>query len=457
MTSENPFTQFSSFGSIWAATVGRKCCGMAMARRFEKFQSVDKGNGLRATSVLVPGELLYVVEEPFAYTVSKKSRGAVCERCLRRKDHLLRCSQCKFAKYCDARCQREAWGDHKRECKCFKSSHPRVPTDSVRLVGKIVFKLLKQSSCPSEELYSFSDLQSNMKELSEEMRGGLENLAVVLQLYLKEEIQDFSQLPPGSNILEFFAKVACNSFTISDGEMQEVGVGLYPSMSLLNHSCDPNCEIIFEGQRLLLRTIKEIQISEELTISYIDLMMPTADRQLQLKRQYCFECSCYRCRTQDKDADMLAGDEITTKEVKDSIPKMEELQAQQKWDQILALCRSFINNNISHLPDTNIYQMKMLDYAMDACINLSLWDEALLYASRNLEPYSLYYSGFHSLRAVQIMQVGKLQHLLGKFPEALETLKQAFNIMRVTHGRDHSLMQDLMELLGDTEASMKTL
>uniref|UniRef100_A0A6P8QDI8 [histone H3]-lysine(4) N-trimethyltransferase n=1 Tax=Geotrypetes seraphini TaxID=260995 RepID=A0A6P8QDI8_GEOSA len=391
-----------------------------MARRFEKFQSADRGNGLRATSILPPGELLYAMDEPFAYTVSKKSRGAVCERCLCRKDHLLRCSQCKFAKYCGVRCQKEAWGDHKSECKCLKSSHPRVPTDSVRLVGKIVFKLLKQSSCPSEELYSFSDLESNKKVLSEEIRSGLENLAMVLQLYLKEEIKDFSQLPPGSNILEFFAKVTCNSFTISDGEMQEVGVGLYPSMSLLNHSCDPNCVIIFEGQRLLLRTIKEIQISEE-------------------------------------DADMLAGDMVACKEVKESIPKMDELQAQQKWEQILALCHSFINSNINCLPDTNIYQMKMLDYAMDACINLCLWEEALLYGSRNLKPYSLYYSGFHPLKAVQMMKVGKLQYHQGKFSEALETLKQAFSIMKVTHGRDHSLMQDLMELLGDTEASMKTL
>ncbi|XP_029449811.1 histone-lysine N-methyltransferase SMYD3 [Rhinatrema bivittatum] len=428
-----------------------------MARRFEKFHSAGKGNGLRAVCALPPGELLYAAAEPFVYAVTAKSRGAVCERCLRRKEHLLRCSQCKFAKYCDARCQKEAWEDHKRECKCLKSTQPRVPTDSVRLVGKMVFKLIKQSFCPSEELYSFFDLESNIKELTEEVREGLGNLAVVLQLYLKEEIQDFSQLPPGSNILEYFAKVTCNSFTISDGEMQEVGVGLYPSMSLLNHSCDPNCVIVFEGRCLLLRTIREIQLGEELTISYIDVMMPTADRQIQLKRQYCFECTCNRCQIQDKDADMLAGDQEASKDIKDSIPKVEELQTQQKWEQILALCQSFINNNVGRLPDTNIYQMKILDYAMDACINLSLWEEALLYGSRTLEPYRLYYSGFHPLRAIQVMKVGKLQYHQGMLPEALETLKQAFSMMTITHGRDHSLMQDLVELLGDAEASMKTL
>ncbi|KAJ7425210.1 SET and MYND domain containing 3 [Willisornis vidua] len=94
--------------------------------------------------------------------------------------------------------------------------------------------------------------------------------------------------------------VTCNCFTISNGEMQDVGVGLYPSMSLLNHSCDPNCVIVFEGYQLLLRSVREIQIGEELTISYIESLMPTSERQKQLLRQYCFECDCLLCQNQEK-------------------------------------------------------------------------------------------------------------------------------------------------------------
>ncbi|EMP37488.1 SET and MYND domain-containing protein 3 [Chelonia mydas] len=74
----------------------------------------------------------------------------------------------------------------------------------------------------------------------------------------------------------------------------------HPSMSLLNHSCDPNCVIVFEGRQLLLRSIREIQIGEELTISYIESLMPSSERQKHLKRQYCFECNCLLCQTQEK-------------------------------------------------------------------------------------------------------------------------------------------------------------
>ncbi|KAG8541437.1 hypothetical protein GDO81_029075 [Engystomops pustulosus] len=54
------------------------------------------------------------------------------------------------------------------------------------------------------------------------------------------------------------------------------------------------------------------------------------------------------------------------------------------------------------------------------------------------------------------MKVGKLQLHLGKFPEAMITLKQAFEIMKVTHGRDHGLTQNLLKLLGECEMEMKT-
>uniref|UniRef100_A0A8C4U2P7 [histone H3]-lysine(4) N-trimethyltransferase n=1 Tax=Falco tinnunculus TaxID=100819 RepID=A0A8C4U2P7_FALTI len=228
--------------------------------------------------------------------------------------------------------------------------------------------------------------------------------------------------------------------------MQDVGVGLYPSMSLLNHSCDPNCVIVFEGYQLLLRSVREIQIGEELTISYIESLMPTSERQKQLMRQYCFECDCLLCQNQEKDVEKLAGDQRAWKEVRDAVNEVKYPKSKEDWEQVLARCQNLLSSNVGRLPDTNIYQLKMLDCAMDACINLESWEEALYYGRRTLEPYSLYYPGFHPLRAVQLMRVGKLQYSQDMFPQALETLKQAYNIMKVTHGPDHSLMQALMEI-----------
>lgn len=38
----------------------------------------------------------------------------------------------------------------------------------------------------------------------------------------------------------------------------------------------------------------------QLTISYVESLMPTSERQNQLMRQYCFECDCLLCQSPEK-------------------------------------------------------------------------------------------------------------------------------------------------------------
>lgn len=38
----------------------------------------------------------------------------------------------------------------------------------------------------------------------------------------------------------------------------------------------------------------------QLTISYVESLVPTRERQKQLMRQYCFECDCPLCQNQEK-------------------------------------------------------------------------------------------------------------------------------------------------------------
>uniref|UniRef100_A0A8D0L7S4 [histone H3]-lysine(4) N-trimethyltransferase n=1 Tax=Sphenodon punctatus TaxID=8508 RepID=A0A8D0L7S4_SPHPU len=180
----------------------------------EKFPSPGRGSGLCALKWVRPRELLYQAE-PFAYTACKRNLGSVCEHCLRTSnERLLRCSQCKVARYCGVRCQKEAWQDHKRECKSLKSIDPNFPPDSVRLVGRIVFKL--RPSSQEKRLYCvFSFLSLDIDKLSDEIKEGLGHLVQALQIYLKEEIQDTSQLPPTADIFQIFAKVS--------------GLGFYPA------------------------------------------------------------------------------------------------------------------------------------------------------------------------------------------------------------------------------------
>lgn len=422
----------------------------------ERFISEGKGNGLRALREIKPGEVIYSCK-PFAFCVARDFLKTACQSCLKRGESLSRCSQCKTARYCSVQCQKQAWPDHKRECKCLKHLQPRIPTDSVRLVARIIFKLLSQSESDQEELYSIAEHQSHLADMSEEKKEGLKHLCTTLQVYLAEENCDLSRLPSGLDPVSLLARVTCNCFSISDGELQDVGVGLYPSMSLLNHDCQPNCIMMFEGKRLTLRAVRVIRSAEELTISYTDILAPSKDRRSQLQEQYHFRCECKRCSTEDKDCEMLSGEKSAWTSIKDSIHHLEQLQSEQHWDELLKESQALLHRHSDVVPDRNIYMLRLLDLAMDACISLDDYETALEYGNRALGPYKLYYSDPHPSRAVELLRVGKLQHFLGRLEEARGSFTQAYSIMSVTHGAAHALTNQVQRRLSECQAELNTL
>lgn len=422
----------------------------------ERFISEGKGNGLRALREIKPGEVIYSCE-PFAFCVARDFLKTACQSCLKRGESLSRCSQCKTARYCSVQCQKQAWPDHKRECKCLKHLQPRIPTDSVRLVARIIFKLLSQSESDQEELYSIAEHQSHLADMSEEKKEGLKHLCTTLQVYLAEENCDLSRLPSGLDPVSLLARVTCNCFSISDGELQDVGVGLYPSMSLLNHDCQPNCIMMFEGKRLTLRAVRVIRSAEELTISYTDILAPSKDRRSQLQEQYHFRCECKRCSTEDKDCEMLSGEKSAWTSIKDSIHHLEQLQSEQHWDELLKESQALLHRHSDVVPDRNIYMLRLLDLAMDACISLDDYETALEYGNRALGPYKLYFSDPHPSRAVELLRVGKLQHFLGRLEEARGSFTQAYSIMSVTHGAAHALTNQVQRRLSECQAELNTL
>ncbi|XP_022600145.1 histone-lysine N-methyltransferase SMYD3 [Seriola dumerili] len=430
-----------------------------MAPRLERFVSPGKGNGLRSTARIKRGELVYSAE-PLACCVSNRLARDVCHRCFTRRETLLRCSQCKTARYCNATCQKQAWSSHKRECKCLRNLLPRIPTDSVRLAARLIFALLNTSKGSSEELYTLGEHESHLNSMSEQKEQGLSQLASMLEMYLQPEIPDLAQemtsaLPSScQEPLSLIAKVTCNCFTISDAELQEIGVGLYPSLSLLNHDCRPNCVMVFEGTKLQLRAVRDINPEEELTISYIETLSLTEDRQRQLEDQYHFTCHCQRCDSQDKDGLMLSGEEATWRLLKEALPRLEGQKADSDWQALLQSCSHLLSTVGGDVPDENLYKLRMTDMALDASIHLGHWEEALRYGEQTLPGYRQYFPDPHPVHGVQLMRVGKLQHYLEHIEDALDTFKQACQIMKLTHGDDHPLTTDLLMKMEECRAEM---
>ncbi|GAB5366629.1 hypothetical protein AAMO2058_001159900 [Amorphochlora amoebiformis] len=86
------------------------------------------------------------------------------------------------------------------------------------------------------------------------------------------------------------------------------GIGLYPRISIMNHSCKPNSLITFpDSANAFAFTTRNVSKDEELCISYIGPPegVPVVERQEILKEQYDFKCWCDQCNREVMAAAMI--------------------------------------------------------------------------------------------------------------------------------------------------------
>jgi hypothetical protein len=97
-----------------------------------------------------------------------------------------------------------------------------------------------------------------------------------------------------------------------------IGSSLDPFAALINHSCEPNSAVFFEGPELRLRSGPAIALGEEITISYIDPNQSFNVRQEQLASKYHFTCKCKKCeKGACRPGDLITGDSEVDSSIKE--------------------------------------------------------------------------------------------------------------------------------------------
>ena len=91
-----------------------------------------------------------------------------------------------------------------------------------------------------------------------------------------------------------------NSLTIREQDKlkgRELGTGVFPLTSRINHSCSPNSLWSFTGGgQCEVRCVKLVRAGEEITASYLPSpLLSRADRQRHLAARYNFSCTCQVC------------------------------------------------------------------------------------------------------------------------------------------------------------------
>ncbi|CAI9291772.1 unnamed protein product [Lactuca saligna] len=451
----------------------------------------EKGRCLFTTREYSPGEII-LSQEPYVSVPNKTPVKSRCDWCFT-SSNVKRCSSCQVVWYCGSKCQTSDWKVHRLECQLLaKLEKNRIKslTPSIRLMVKLYLrrKLQNEKVIPTSVTDNYNlvkDLVSHISEVEEMQLVLYAQMASLVNIILQWSTLNIKE------IAENFSKLACNAHTICDSELIPLGTGLYPIVSIINHSCSPNSVLVFEGRIATVRAMQTIPKGSEVLISYIETAGSTMTRQKALKDQYFFICSCprciklgehddieesailegYRCKNHTCNGFLLR--DIESKgfkcqkcgvvREKEEIVKIasEEKTMSNKASVALSSCHNKealdmylmvekLQVKLCHSFSINL--MRTRETLLKILMELQDWKKALTYCRLTIPVYERVYPKFHPLRGLQYYTCGKLEWLLGYTDEAIKSLTQAVDVLRITHGTNTSFMKDLIAKLEEAKA-----
>ncbi|XP_064111528.1 histone-lysine N-methyltransferase SMYD3-like [Macrobrachium nipponense] len=237
-------------------------CTPALSSAVEVSHWPNKGRGLIATRDIKPGEVL-CLERAYAVGLGKGQLTTNCSTCTRECVNPLPCPGCTQVVFCSKSCRvRGLSEDHWLECKILTSVLAHHLESRA-----CAYKLLKTFNC-SQMISICNKLKDDQPSLPEQV--GFDSTG-------KYSRPHFSQFTIFIKIMAAFK--------------------LYPTKSLVNHSCCPVMSHSSFGRETFVYAIRPIVSGEELTISYGDYFNTEVKsvRSEKLQRNYRFVCRCQAC------------------------------------------------------------------------------------------------------------------------------------------------------------------
>lgn len=306
-----------------------------------------KGRYLITNKDVSFGRLL-VAEDPFVCNLSPAKRELYCYNCFARLNSCgIGCKECVQVLYCSEDCLNNKAQTHAYECNKFLDFQNKVGV--AYLVTHIMFRIdfdVNTIQIQTKKTVDTKTLNDVLKIPSNDWPDLVykNDYAAVLSLLDHAQDYDYDELMSycltavymmiafldkfhitkdklgdennvkitGSIVLKHLMQLQTNLISILDqnlhtltsvghtlSELAEhpIGVGIYPTICLLNHSCSPNIISIFHRNKFICRAASGLDCGTELNYCYGPSVnrMSKKDRQTRLKDQYFFTCCCDSC------------------------------------------------------------------------------------------------------------------------------------------------------------------
>ncbi|XP_078536274.1 protein-lysine N-methyltransferase SMYD4 isoform X2 [Lissotriton helveticus] len=268
---------------------------------------------------------------------------------------------------------------------------------------------------------------------------------------------------------------------VESQEQVRLATALFPVISLLNHSCDPNTSISFRGRSAIVRAAQPIRSGEEVALCYgphRSRLMLSRRRQM-LRHQYFFECQCHACLEElasnvrssldsficPKCKAPMQGEALLScssgvcgltipserlvhqlRDLEQHVSKAVDLLEADKPGlalQVLADCRSRAQG---FLCSEHVLAARIEDHLARAHAASGDWQSAAVHLRNSVRNVELRHGASSMELGHELFKLAQIFFNGRAMSEAMETILNAEQILTVHYGSQHELLQELQEM-----------
>lgn len=295
-----------------------------------------QGRHAVATRDVAAGELLFT-EQAFTYAV-KPSPDVVCSVCLSElpegRPPAHSCVKCVAVVYCSDECRDMHSELHALACPALVAARAvphadmdptllalMVWTDARRVLeatGGTVPDMaprcapeLREAMLPCGKVAAVQALEAHESSTDAKWLESVRRAAEAVVPALAAGVPADSDVPPATadDLVGIALRVNNNAYSCHGrAGLTSLAVGLWPALSILNHSCYPNASYYGGGNGVVaVRAMRDIPKGTQVCTTYIELYAPRELRQQALLNTKHFSCHCERCDGRQADDKPLLG------------------------------------------------------------------------------------------------------------------------------------------------------
>lgn len=331
----NDTTDTTEFPSQPEVAYGENSDFQFASAAIEMKYALEKGRHVVANRDIKRGQILFV-EKAFAFVPLSHVEADICYNCCGTCDDTpIPCTECVDSTYCNINC----WEEARSSCHRWECLGNQMGLWSQIGIAYLAIRMLFKCTTATDDnrLNEVQELITNFSKLQPYDVISYGITAIMLMIYLSK-YTDFFKVTNLKECLvsKFFNDFNCDLATegderlyvsslllrhilqlISNGnaiskinaiadnnknklliqQQDRIATAIYPSASMMNHSCDPNIINSFLGQILITKAIRDIAAGEEVFNCYgADFRrMSRQERQEKMETQYYFKCNCTAC------------------------------------------------------------------------------------------------------------------------------------------------------------------